>query len=348
MRPGSASSCERDGTTGCDRPPQLPFERASVGHRGWRRRAHHRHSSQPRLRTRTIPRPHGRTLLRHQDPRRPAQRRDRRPRRPRQDDAARRHALAVRRLPRRLRRQRARHGLDGPRAREGDHDPRQEHVGRPRRREAQHHRHAGPRRLRRRGRARADDGRRDPPARRRLRGPAAPDPLRAAQGARAAAAGDPRDQQGRPSRRADRRGRRRGLRALPRPRRRRVPDRLPDRLHERQGPLGVDDGGRGGNRPEAAHGPDGRADPRAHLRGGPPAAGAGHEPRRLPLRRPPRPLPRPPRDDPGRPGRRLVPRGRDRHPGQRDHALHDPEPRTGRDRRRPGRARSSPSPASPR
>ena len=58
----------------------------------------------------------------------------------------------------------------------------------------------GPRRLRRRGRARADDGRRRAAARRRLRGAAAADALRAAQGARGAAAGDPRRQQGRPAR----------------------------------------------------------------------------------------------------------------------------------------------------
>ena len=65
---------------------------------------------------------------------RPAQRRDHRPRRPRQDHAGRRHALAVRRLHRapgrHRRRQRAGHGLDGPRAREGHHDPREEHRGR--------------------------------------------------------------------------------------------------------------------------------------------------------------------------------------------------------------------------
>ena len=58
----------------------------------------------------------------------------------------------------------------------------------------------GPRRLRRRGRARADDGRRRAAARRRERGPAAADAVRAAQGARGAAARDPRRQQGRPVR----------------------------------------------------------------------------------------------------------------------------------------------------
>ncbi len=61
--------------------------------------------------------------------RRPAQRRDRRPRRPRQDHARRRPALAVRRVPRQPGRQRAGHGLERPRAREGHHDPRQEHGG---------------------------------------------------------------------------------------------------------------------------------------------------------------------------------------------------------------------------
>jgi GTP-binding protein len=67
-----------------------------------------------------------------------------------------------------------------------------------RRREDQHRRHARPRRLRRRGRARADDGRRRAAARRRVRGPAAADALRAAQGARARLPVDPRRQQGRP------------------------------------------------------------------------------------------------------------------------------------------------------
>ena len=94
----------------------------------------------------------------------------------------------------------------------------------------QHRRHARPRRLRRRGRAGAVDGRRRAAARRRVRGPAAPDPLRAAQDARGQAAGDPRDQQGRPARRPHRRGRARRRGAVPRPRRRHRPARLPDRL----------------------------------------------------------------------------------------------------------------------
>ena len=76
------------------------------------------------------------------------------------------------------------------------------------------------------------------------RGPAAADALRPAQGAGGAAAGRARREQGRPAGRADRRGRRRGLRAVPRPRRGREPDRVPDRLHEREGGLGLADGGR--------------------------------------------------------------------------------------------------------
>ena len=158
------------------------------------------------------------------------------------------------------RRARARH--DGPRAREGHHDPRQEH-GRPLRRdEDQHHRHARPRRLRRRGRARADDGRRRAPARRRERRPAAADALRAAQGARGAAPGDPRRQQGRPARRADRGGRQRGVRALPRPRRGREPDRVPDRLLQRQGGPRV--ARARSRRARAGPPPAARPDPRAH------------------------------------------------------------------------------------
>ena len=72
-------------------------------------------------------------------------------------------------------------------------------------------------------------------ARRRVRGPAAPDPVRAAQGAEQAAARHPRGQQGRPARRAHRRGGRRGVRAVLRPRRGRAPDRVPDRVRLREG-----------------------------------------------------------------------------------------------------------------
>ena len=79
---------------------------------------------------------------------------------------------------------RAGHGLDRPRAGEGHHDHGEEHVDHLRGHEDQHRGHARPRGLRRRGRADPDAGRRRAPAGRRRRGPAAPDPLRAAEGAR--------------------------------------------------------------------------------------------------------------------------------------------------------------------
>ncbi len=245
------------------------------------------------------------------------------------------------RLPRRPGRRHPGARLDGPRAREGHHDPRQEHLPALQGGEAQHHRHPRPRRLRRRGRAGADDGGRGAAARRRLRGPAAPDPLRAAQGAGGEAARDPGRQQGGPQRRPRLGGRGRGLRAVPRPRRRRAPDRVPDRLLQRQGrgrlarvrarPAAGREHARAAARPAA------RADPAAAVRPRPPAAGAGHQPRRLPVRRPPGDLPGVERDDPQGPADRLVPRQRgDRaRPGRR--AL--PDRRARPRRRRRGRPR---------
>ncbi len=207
---------------------------------------------------------------------------------------------------------RAGDGFDGPRAREGDHDPRQEHRRHPRRRQVQHRRHAGARRLRRRGGAGADDGRRGAAPGRRLRGTAAADPLRPPQGAGAQAADRPRRQQGRPARRAHCGGGGRGLRALHRPRRRLRADRLPDRLHEREGRLGLTRGGGRGREPDAAARPDAGEDPGADLRRGDAAAGPRHQPRRLPLRRAAGDLPRPSGNDPLRAADRLVSRRRQR------------------------------------
>ena len=102
----------------------------------------------------------------------------------------------------------------------------------------QHHRHPRPRRLRRRGRARAVDGRRHRAAGRRQRGPAPADPVRAGQGAERRHARRAGGQQGRPRRRPDRRGRRRDLRAVHGPARREPQPgraRLPGRLRQRQG-----------------------------------------------------------------------------------------------------------------
>ena len=131
------------------------------------------------------------------------------------------------------------HGLGRPRAREGHHDPRQEHGGRLAAHDDQHHRHARPRRLRRRGRAGARHGRRRPAARRRRRGSAAPDAVRPAQDAGEAPARHRRREQGRPARRAAGRGHPRGRGAVLGPRRRRAPDLLPRPLRERPRGVGV-------------------------------------------------------------------------------------------------------------
>ena len=243
-------------------------------------------------------------------PRRAPQRRDRRARRPREDDARRRDALAVRLVPREPGRGRARARLDGPRTREGHHDPRQEHGGAAREDEDQHRRHARPRRLRRRGRARTDDGRRRPPARGRLGRAASPDEIRAAQGARAEAPDRARGQQGRPAGRAAVGGRRRGLRALPRPRRERIADRVPDRLRQCTRRTRRSRPGRTRAGPDAAvrHAP--RGDPAAEPRSRASTASPRHEPRREPVHGPSRTAPDPPRNAPQGCADCLVPRRR--------------------------------------
>ena len=183
--------------------------------------------------------------------------------------------------------------------------------------QAQHHRHARACGLRWGGRARADDGRRGAAPGRRLRGAPPPDSLRPPQGARGEAARDPGGEQGRSARCPDRRGGRRGLRALPRPRRRRVADRLPDRLHQRPGRLGIAGGGHRGHRPLPPARPGAGADPGALLRGGRPAAGARHQPGRLPIRGAARSLQGAERDDPLRAADRLVPGRTARSPTRR-------------------------------
>ena len=113
-------------------------------------------------------------------------------------------------------------------------------------------------------------------------------------------AGDARGEQGRPPGRAHRRGGRRGLRAVHRPGRRRGADRVPDRLHQRQGGLGRR------SRRESRARTCGRCSTcwwsasrrRSTTRRIPP--GAGHQPRRRPVRGPARSLPGPPRHDPAR------------------------------------------------
>ena len=183
------------------------------------------------------------------------ERRHHRPRRPREDHAGRRDALAGRHLPRERVGPRADHGLDRPRAGEGHHDHGEEHRDHLSRDEDQHRGHARPRGLRGRGRAHPDAGRRRPPPGRRRRGPAAPDPLRAAEGPRGRAPAGRRDQQDRPGGRPAGPGPGRGLRPVHRPRRRREPAGLPGDLHRRP--------------PRHGHRAPGRAraHPRAPLRG---------------------------------------------------------------------------------
>src|SRR6266702_1643206 len=130
--------------------------------------------------------------------RRPEARREARPqadfqyrhhraRRPRQNHPGRRHAAPVRDLPGERGRCRARHGLQRPRARARHHDSGQKYGSLLPRQQDQYRRHPWPRRLRRRSRARAEDGRRRRSPRRRVRRPAAADALRALEGARSQA-----------------------------------------------------------------------------------------------------------------------------------------------------------------
>ena len=103
-------------------------------------------------------------------------------------------------------RARARDGLERARARARHHDPREEHGDPLARLPHQHRRHARTRRFRRRGRARAVDGRLGAAARRCGRRTDAADALRHAEGVRARPAADRRHQQDRPRTRRARTG----------------------------------------------------------------------------------------------------------------------------------------------
>ena len=179
------------------------------------------------------------------------------------------------------------------------------------------------------------------------RGPAAADALRAAQGARGAAAGDPRRQQGRPARtrastRSSTRSRSCSWTSTPHE------DQLDFPIvytNARAGWASMTQGEEGDG-PQAAARPARRARPGARVRRRAPAAGLRHQPRRVALPRPPGDLPRPPRHDPQGPGHRLVPRRRrDRHAREGLRALRHRRAGPRRRPTRPGRARSSPSPA---
>ena len=167
------------------------------------------------------------------------------------------------------------------------------------------------------------------------RGPAAPDALRAAQGARGAAAG-----------RSSSSTRSTGPT--------RASHEVVDEVYELFLDLGADErrstsrsstrtrrAGLGVDRPRASEGTDlkplfdllARAHPRARVRRRPPAAGARHEPRRLAVRRPARALPRAPRHDPQGPGHRLVSLRRHDREGEGRRALCHRGPRPRRRRR---------------
>ena len=102
----------------------------------------------------------------------------------------------------------------------------------------QHRRHAGPRRLRRRGGAHPQHGGRRHRAGGRRRGAAAADQVRGLQGAEAGPRAHRRHQQDRPARRAPQRRPERDLRSVRGPRRQRRAARLPRAL--RLGPRGLD------------------------------------------------------------------------------------------------------------
>ncbi len=255
------------------------------------------------------------------DPHRPPQCRHHRSRRPRQNHTGRRHAPTGRTIPRARRDGRPGDGLHGPGAGKGHHHPRQEHgdqlqAGRRRAGRHQHHRHPRSRRLRRRGRARPHHGRRRGVAGRRVRGPAAADPLRAPQGAAGPPPDHPGDQQGGPSRRADQGGRRRHVRVVLRSGRRRVPDRVPDHLRLRPRRRRLAHRARRRHRPQGQRQPravvhhDPRDHPGAHLSRGRSAAGARGQPGRVAVPRPARPLPGARGHHPQRPDRGLVPHRR--------------------------------------
>ena len=221
-------------------------------------------------------------------PSRRPQHRDHRARRSWQDDAGRRLLATGGTVPHRRGRRRLRDGLERSRARARHHHPLQVHRHHLEGDAHQHRRYAGPRRLRRRGRARAEDGRLRLPAGRRLRGADAPDPLRHPQSAGAGPAAHLGREQDRSRRLRSGRGRRRHLRSVLCAGRHRRAARLPDRLRLRPRGLGGQEPDRPARRSGAAPRSGGRLCPAAHRRRGRPLLHAGDHPRlrRLPgLRR---------------------------------------------------------------
>ena len=220
-----------------------------------------------------------------------------RARRSRQDHPGRCNAARHRGLCRARDQGRPRPRFQRPGTRARHHHPGQGSIRRLERGAHQSGRYAGPRRLRGRGRAGTDAGRRRPLAGRRLRRPDAANPIRALQGPGPRASRRRRDQQGRPARRPPRRGGRRGVRAVLRLGGRRRRHRVSHRFRRRSG--GSDHGRCRHSRPGCRHVCSVRDH---HLRpAGAPnrgrcaATGAGDQPRRLGLPRAPRHRPSEPR-----------------------------------------------------
>ncbi len=114
----------------------------------------------------------------------------------------------------------------------------------------------------------------------------------------------------------------------------------------RAGWASLEEGDRG-HRPLPPPRPGAGADPGAGVRGGRAAAGARHQPGRVPLCGAARALPGAERDDSRRAADRLVPGERRDHQRDGQQPLRDRGARPGGGRPRPGPARSSPSPACP-
>ena len=213
------------------------------------------------------------------------QHRHHRARRPWQDHAGRPAPEAVRHVRRPQDRARTRHGLQRARARTRHHDPGEEHCDPVARLPHQHRRYAGPRRLRRRGRARAVDGRLGAAAGRCGRRADAADALRDAEGVRARAAADRRDQQDRPRRSAPALGARPDVRPVRQARRERSAARLPGRLRLGAAGLRRPRAEAAGRRHDAAVRSHRQALPAAGRRRKRRAAAAGQPARLLELRR---------------------------------------------------------------
>ena len=218
---------------------------------------------------------------------------------------------------------RARDGFQRPRARARHHHPRQGDLDPVAGHPHQHRRHAGPRRLRRRGRAHPQHGGWRAGAGGRRRRPAAADQVRGVEGAQDGTEAHRRHQQGRPAGRARRRSGQRGVRSVRRARRHRRATRFPDPLRLRQARLD----GREARRPEGqgheAAVRTGAAPRRAAEGRGGTVPAARHHPRSQPLSRPHRHRPHHlgiGQAEPAREGagpRRQADRDRPRHQGAR-------------------------------